>query len=79
MECELSKLNNGTSSFGLTGNWFGATGICNADKPLEQYRVLMVIPVTQSNGEFGIIGMDLFRRVDNKGSAKAVDVMTLFT
>ena len=79
MECELSKLNNGMSSIGLTGNRFGATRICHTDKLLEQHRVLVVVPVTQNNGEFGVIGVDLLRRVDDKGSTKTVNVMTLFT
>ena len=77
MKCELSKLNNEMSLIGLTGNRFGATRICHAEKVLDQHRVLIVVPVTHSNGEFGVIGEDLLLRVDNKGSTKAVNVMTL--
>jgi predicted RNase H-like nuclease len=37
-----------------------------------------MVPVPQNNGEFGIIGMDLLWRVNNKGSAETINILTLF-
>ena len=79
MKCELSKSNDGLLSIGLTGNRFGPTRICHAEKVLEQHRMFVVVPVTHDNGEFGVIGGDLLRRVDDERSAKAVNVLTLIT
>jgi hypothetical protein len=41
--------------------------------------VLLVIPVTQNNGEFGIIGMDPLLRVNNKVRAETINILTLFS
>jgi len=42
----------------LTWNRFTAVGVRNAYEALEERRVLVMVPVTQNNGVFGVIGMD---------------------
>jgi hypothetical protein len=41
--------------------------------------MLLMIPVTYDDGVFCIVGMDLRRRVDNKGRPETIDVLTLLS
>jgi hypothetical protein len=43
----------------LTRNRFTATWVRDAYEAVEERRVLVMVPVTQNNGIFGIIRMDL--------------------
>ena len=63
----------------LTRNRFGATRICHAKKALEQHRMRFVVPVTYYYGEFSVIGGYFLLWVDDEGSAKTVNVLTLIT
>ena len=60
-----------------TGHGLGAAGVRDADELLEEYVVLVVVPVSEDDGELLIVRVLLLRRVDDHRSAKTVDVLTL--
>jgi hypothetical protein len=60
-----------------TGNGFCAAGVFDRNELVEENRVLVMVPVTENDGEFVVILMHLFRRVDYNGCAQAVDVLAL--
>ena len=59
--------------------WYGlgSTGVSDRDELLEEHVVLVVVPVTQDNGELFIVGMHFLRGVDDYRCTKSVDVLAL--
>ena len=59
------------------GDGLGTAGVCDADELLEEDLVLVVVPVTEDDGELLIVLVLLLWRMDDYRSTKTVDVLTL--
>lgn len=62
---------------GLTGNRLSSTGVGDADELAEKDAVLVVVPITQDDGEFLVIVMLFCGRVDDYWCTETVDVLAL--
>ena len=59
--------------------WYGlgSTRVSDRDELLEEHVVLVMVPVTQDNGELFIVGMHFLRGVNDYRCTKSVDVLAL--
>lgn len=62
----------------LTRNGFGTSGIGDADELFDELAVLVVVPVTENNGEFFVVALDFLGGVDDEWGAETVDVLALW-
>lgn len=61
-----------------TRNRLRPTRIRDINELLEQVRLLVMIPVAEDDGVFGVVGVDFGFWVDDDAGAEAVDVLALF-
>ena len=63
---------------GRVGHGLGTTGVGDADELVEKDGVLVVVPVTEDDGELFIVRVFFRGRVDDHWRAETIDVLTLF-
>jgi hypothetical protein len=61
----------------LTRDRFSASGVCDRDEGIKQYTVLLVVPVAKDDSELAVVLMRFGLGVNDKGSAEAIDVLTI--
>lgn len=71
----MSKMVQGEG--GRTGDGLSTTGVEDAQELLRQIDVLVVVPVTQDDGELFIVLVRLDSRVDDERRAESIDILTL--
>lgn len=61
----------------VTRHGFCTDGVAYADEALQQFSMLFVIPVTEEDSELLVVLVCFAGRMQDEGSTKSVDILTL--
>jgi hypothetical protein len=61
----------------LTRDGLGAAGVGDAYESLDEDAVLVVVPISEDDGELAIVSMYFAGRMEDERCAETVDVLTL--
>jgi hypothetical protein len=66
-----------TDRVAFTWYRFGAAGVSDADELFHENIMFLVVPVTQNDSIFVVVGMYFLSRVNDQRTAKSIDVLSL--